>query len=137
MKKLVSIILFITLFVVPALADEIDLSSMTFDELLTLRAALNSEISMRLENESSNIYSGKYIVGEDIKAGTYVLFADMPSAYYVSIQISWPDKSHEVVFEQIKINETYYLDLKEGCVLYLDGIQLAHLNAVAIPEWAP
>lgn len=137
MKKFLGIFLVLAMFVTPAFAESMDLSSMSMDELFALRVALNSEISSRLLGETTAIYSGKYVVGEDIKPGTYVLYADMPSAKYVTIEITWPDNSHESVFEQIKINESFYLNLEEDSVLSLDGIQTAHLEAVATPEWAP
>lgn len=136
MKKFLGIFLVLSMFIIPAFAEGMDLSSMSMDELYALRVALNSEISSRLLGETTAIYSGKYVVGEDIKPGTYVLYADMPSAKYVTIKITWPDKNHESIFEQIKINESFYLNLEEGSVLDLDGIQTAHLEAIAMPEWA-
>lgn len=137
MKKILGIALILVLFTVPAFAESIDLSSMSLDELFTLRNALSSEISNRLSGDASAIYSGKYVVGEDIKSGTYILYADMPSAKYITIEITWPDKTHDSIFEQIKINESFYLNLEEGSILDLDGIQSAHLEVATMPEWAP
>ena len=57
-----------------ALAEEIDLSVMTDNELLILAAKVNDEIEKRsISTTASMVPSGTYYVGKDLKPGTYKL----------------------------------------------------------------
>ena len=73
MKKLVVIFAILTMIVCGAYAEELDLESMSLDELVTLHRRLDAEIKERTActDESAPFYHGNYVVGQDIKAGTY------------------------------------------------------------------
>lgn len=73
MKKLFALTLVIlALLPVVAYAD-VDLSSMSYDELITLNGQLFKEIMSRPEFKEVTVPTGSYIVGSDIPAGTYSL----------------------------------------------------------------
>ena len=78
MKKLVSFALSLALMAcaIPAFADGPDLQSMSDDELVSLRDAINAELASRnFQEKEVTVPPGRYKVGEDIPAGTYTISA--------------------------------------------------------------
>lgn len=73
MKKVLCLIVALLLAGSFALSETIDLSSMTDDELLTLKVLLDQTISDRGLIKEFKISSGLYIGGTDIKPGSYRL----------------------------------------------------------------
>lgn len=76
MKKLVSFALSLALMAcaIPAFADGPDLQSMSDDELVSLRDAINAELASRnFQEKEVTVPPGRYKVGEDIPAGTYTV----------------------------------------------------------------
>lgn len=75
MKKLLALALALLLlmsFNAVSMAEEaIDFSSYSLDELLEIKTALANEIASRPGGEKMVLYSGQYIIGEDIPAGDY------------------------------------------------------------------
>lgn len=137
MKKILAALMMCILLAVPAFAETVDLSSMSLDELIQLRDAVQNEISARIGSDSMAIASGKYIVGTDIKAGYYLLVVDSVVVKYVDLSLVWLDESRDDVWEQLREGETYYLKLEDGMKLVLENVASAHLEAIAAPEWAP
>lgn len=137
MRKVLSILMVCALLVIPAFAEIADLSSMSLDELIQLRDALQNEISARIGSDSMSIVSGRYIVGTDIKAGYYLFVVDSIAVRNVNLALIWPDKSHDDVWEQLWEGETYYLKLEDGMKLILENVGSAHLESIPAPEWAP
>lgn len=75
MKKIISLVLVLLLF--PALAmAEINLSSMTNDELIQLKTQILDELLTRSEIKEVKVPAGEYTVGEDIPVGSYTVYAD-------------------------------------------------------------
>lgn len=73
MEKLIALIL-VVLTLVPMVAfADVDLSGMSFDELVSLNGKLLKEIVSRPEFKEVTVPTGTYTVGEDIPAGTYSL----------------------------------------------------------------
>ena len=70
MKKLFCLLLVVCVIPVFSWA-ETDLSSMSFDQLLDLRSALNAEIISRPEWKEVVVPAGTWIVGRDIPTGSY------------------------------------------------------------------
>ena len=75
MKKLSALLIFCLLFALPALAD-VDLSGMTYDELVALKDQINLAIWNSEEWQEVTVPQGRWIVGEDIPAGTWVIKCD-------------------------------------------------------------
>lgn len=73
MKKLIALVL-VALSLIPMVAfADVDLSGMSFDELVSLNGKLLKEIVSRPEFKEVTVPTGNYTVGEDIPAGTYSL----------------------------------------------------------------
>lgn len=67
-------VLLIALFLAPAaLADTVNLSSMTDDEIIALLTQVNQEIVNRGINKTARLPKGGYIAGRDLPAGRYIL----------------------------------------------------------------
>lgn len=71
MKKLLAMLLVICMPVVSMAA--VDLSGMTFDELIALREQLNIAIWNSQEWKSVDVPTGVWIVGDDIPAGHWTV----------------------------------------------------------------
>lgn len=68
MKRFISVLLLLCLLNVPAFA-EIDLSGLTFDELVELRNQCLTEMTKRDEWQEVTVPIGVWKIGEDIPAG--------------------------------------------------------------------
>lgn len=102
------------------------LSDLSYEELLELKDAVEDAISeKRGESGAFQVSSGKYIVGEDIPAGTYS--CECKGAYssailqvYESESSSWP-VINEVMAELYGSSVIGKLELKDGNVLQIQG----------------
>lgn len=66
-------LLLVSLLVVPfALADKVDLSSMTDDEIVALLTQVNNEVVSCGINKTATLPQGSYIGGKAIPAGKYI-----------------------------------------------------------------
>ncbi|MBO4292721.1 MAG: hypothetical protein J5898_12505 [Lachnospiraceae bacterium] len=66
--------LLVALLLIPAaLADTVDLSSMTDAEIVALLEQVNQEIVRRGINKTANLPQGGYIAGKDLPVGRYIL----------------------------------------------------------------
>lgn len=72
MKKIICLLVSAMLLATPVCAGEIDLSAYSDDDLLALKAQVDSELTNRGVGESAVLQEGVYVVGKDVKAGTYV-----------------------------------------------------------------
>lgn len=71
MKKLLSVIL-IAALILPAIAlADIDLSGMSYADLLALRSQVDRELVTRKEWKEVTVPAGEWTVGEDIPEGSY------------------------------------------------------------------
>lgn len=73
MKKIFALALALLMFVSVAAAESIDLSSLSYDELVILQQRLNAEIVSRPEWKRVMVPPGEYLVGVDIPEGSYSL----------------------------------------------------------------
>lgn len=146
MKKLLIVLLVIcTLFTVTAYASPVDFESMTTDELIDLRDALNAEIANRIGNDDTLIYVGRYVVGEDIRAGRYVINflskEDSLDTEYGTVVIYYTEEddrsmtmNKDVLY--FPLGEEGYIELSDGNVVYIKETA-ASIYSVAKPSWAP
>lgn len=90
MKKVLSLLLVVLLVAlsVPSFASDIDLSSMSFDDLVALKLKVENEIMSRPENKEVSVPAGIYEIGVHIPAGEYTLTAD---GSYAAITVSTTD----------------------------------------------
>jgi len=91
MKRLVSVVVCVLLLICSASAEELDLSAMTFDELVALREQLNLAIWESEEWQEVTVPAGVWKVGEDIPAGHWTI-RPIPNTY---ILVTYCDKLNE------------------------------------------
>lgn len=84
MKKLLCILL-ACLCITPAFADDIDLSGMSYEELVRLKNRINLYMWLSDEWQEVRVPSGLWEIGVDIPAGHWTLTAN-PNAAYVQIR---------------------------------------------------
>ncbi len=76
MKKFLGF-LFVVLLLLPIFASaEVDVKSLSTEELLALRVSIVDELMARGEMKSANVPAGEYVVGDDIPAGSYSITTD-------------------------------------------------------------
>ena len=74
MRKLITLILAaLLLLATSALAEDIDLTPMTIDELAALRSRINAEINSRMKGTDAVFPPFDYQVGKHIPAGMYLI----------------------------------------------------------------
>lgn len=146
MKKIVVLLAIVLAVVlsVGALAEGFDLSSMTNEELLALMGSIMDEIQTRTGDTSANdrIGRGSYVVGTDIKAGTYD-FTCLESDMYnfegggARNVIRVLDESGDYISraQDVEIGAHAIVSLSDGQVLEIEGCTGA-LTA-STPSWAP
>lgn len=100
MKRLFALFLLLAMLISSAAADPVDLSGMSFDELVQLRDQLNLAIWNSQEWQEVTVLAGVWIVGQDIPAGHWtvrplpgdyvnVTYFDRLDEYGKSVGIGW------------------------------------------------
>lgn len=117
MKKLLSLILIIVCLTGFAAAETIDLASLSFEDLLTLRNQLNAEIMSRPEWKVVKVPRGTWKIGEDIPEGTYSISAPA----YSSVEIF--DGNGKTVVEHFIFSDSPVgkVTLKNGWTMEVRG----------------
>lgn len=130
MKKLLAVALILAMLIPCAVAEDIDLSALTYDELVVLRDRCLAEMQLRDEWQEVTVPIGVYEVGKDIPAAHWTITA-APSEYGWG-SITYCDaldgsgkkvdigKSHFYYSEQVKI---------KGSGAYVEATSI-DLNAV-------
>ena len=72
MKKIAGIILAAALFAIPVYAADIDIASLSDEELQEVQTDISEELSDRASETSEVLTGGDYTGGKDIKAGRYI-----------------------------------------------------------------
>lgn len=141
MKKILAFILSLLMLLcsASAMAEEIDISSMSLDELVELQGKIASRINELLGTSSDAMYLGEYVCGIDIKSGRYLLTAlerESPFMIKLYADASMEDAGDSLVHESIYGGETYDLEIEDGMILvvYRGG---AIVTPRTKPSWAP
>lgn len=74
MKKLLLVVLAVLLLTVPAMAETIDLESMTWAQLKVLYSKIGLELWSREETQEVVVPAGIYKIGTDIPAGKWAIY---------------------------------------------------------------
>lgn len=133
-KLLVSILLCSALFALPVMAADIDLGSMTLEELQELDALVEAEILAKGGGEV--IGAGLYEAGKDIKAGDFELKSGNGKS---STVILFPSKesadsdSRYLAYEFLSDGKGLTIGMQDGYVLYLDGS--LYIKQLEAPSW--
>lgn len=118
MRKLVAFLVALVLMCGTAMAEEIDLSSMTYDELVALKDQINLAMWKCEEWQEVTVPQGVWKVGEDIPAGHWTIKTD--NIYYSRISCGTvlnetakdidPFKSQFYYSDSIKSKESKFFD---------------------------
>lgn len=149
MKRAIGLIIaFVLCLSMVTVADpvEIDLSSMTLDELVALRNDISFEISSRVSDQGEPFYPGRYDVGKDIKAGTYVItnVTDDPD----NNALNWIECGTATIKENGELESSYHeyikcgssvmVSLADGMVFLLStDTGIMTITTMEKPSWAP
>ena len=123
MKKAL-VILLVLMVCVCAYAESIDLSGMSYDELLDLRQAVEMAIWNSDGWQEVEVPAGIYVIGEDIPEGRWTV---KPNGSLSSITV-YPDKSDYtdrtydyIAMEMIQKDESFNLEVNSGNCLEISG----------------
>lgn len=146
MKRILcSLLLMVVMISIPAVAygESIDLSRLSTDELLALRAEVEAEIAARITTDRYEIFNGDYIVGEHIKPGRYVLTVvemfklERSSSGWVNVVLRNTEDSTKIDSLIMVEGMSQILDLSQGMTLHLDGLISATLEPADIYAYTP
>lgn len=149
MRKLIAFTLFFLFaFSASVMAESVDLTTMTTDELLAFRERLNAEINDRLGDDKSLIVDGVYVAGVDIKPGMYriscvaafddrefiVNLFESKENYQIYDKSRWSNASYRLSQAPLLVGGTTIVNLTEGVTIEIyNGI--GRMEAVQ-PDWA-
>jgi len=149
MNKLVMLLAFILVFsFTTVLAESIDFSEMSNDEVSSLYNGIREEMFNRGIARSGELCEGEYVVGKDIAPGaynisstdeyysTYYLFTDSELyAAFKELQKSLPVYIECTHLSSMMDDGTTKIDLKEGDVLLINynGVKLEELKSSLMP----
>ena len=139
MKKLIAILLVLLMIAPSACAENIDLSSLSFDELRTLQTRISQELTKRPEWKEVPVPAGIYQIGVDIPAGDWCIKCGKSEYGFISVSYgsgtnesgtevsvpceyigmidAKPDDS-KVTFINIKLKEGYYISFDYGSAIF-------------------
>lgn len=103
---------------------EIDLSGMSFEELLDLRNAVDKAIWASDGWQEVEVPAGAYVIGEDIPAGKW----NISAKGIIGTMTLYPDKSdydnqtyNFITMQMLQQDDTYNLTVSEGQCVVLDS----------------
>lgn len=106
-----------------------DVSSLTLDELLTLRGRIDVLLSERLSDSTTVLYPYSYSIGEHIPAGRYLASCaeviNNASAGTVGVCAPGEYLWNCSVLLYPRPGNTFFLELKEGDTFIIDGCTLS------------
>lgn len=128
MKRLLSLTAVICLLIsYAAFASDIDLTSLSDDDLQDLKFKVDAEVDSRGIGKSDVLSEGLYTIGEDIKEGTYVFYClDLPTHNDLTARLYWYaskedyDNNESIDSTPMKLGNTLRLELTEGMVLKVE-----------------
>ena len=122
-----------------SLADGLDLSSLSLEDLLGLRKAIDEEIHIRISQPSETLYDGVYVIGTDIRSGRYLVTV---------IDCCVDEYSDSASFRITSVNgekDRFYLvpgqsrivELVDGTTFEVEDVLSATLSDVPPASYAP
>ena len=138
MKKIVCLILAVLLLTVPVYAADVDLDSLTDDELQELQARVNEAVNQRGLNGAAILPRGNYYIGKDIAAGTYVVMdGDLTDDDFT--QLMFYDSEEDVQKRKghdsrlANAGESIRVDLPDGLIMNVDYSPALFMVAPKLP----
>lgn len=93
MKKMIGTLLAVLMLSSTVIAAEVDLQSMSTEDLISLRLSIVEELMARGEMKSAKVPAGKYTIGTDIPAGSYSISTDQ---IMVTVMVNGYDQMYVV-----------------------------------------
>lgn len=127
MRRLFALVLvFLMMFCSVATAESIDLTALTFEELIALRQEIDMLLFASDEYKDVPVPAGDYVIGEDIPAGTYSLDSDgyaMISVYAdASKDLMGMDACHSVgggeTVGKIELKDGQVIEIQMGSIIF-------------------
>lgn len=104
-----------------ALADTVDLSTMSDDEIVALLTRVNDEIVKRGINKTATLPQGSYIGGKDLPAGKYIFVCKAKGDDWGNVTVKTEGGSGKLVIWEVvsapaegEEPETIFITLGEG-----------------------
>ena len=72
-----SLVLCVSFTTIASAENGADYSDLSLEQLISMRATLDTEIEKRMADLSTKLIPGTYVVGRDVKAGSYILLGLM------------------------------------------------------------
>ncbi len=103
--------------------EDIDLSAISTDKLISLRNDIEIEISNRIEKTSDHIYDGEYVVGKDIAPGRYAYTNLMDEEGATgSLEIRDNETDRTIMYRVTVYGRCIYdLNLEDGNILCINN----------------
>lgn len=122
MKRLVCLTVSCMFLIISTAFAEISFnaSGYSLTELMEIRAVVDEQIYALTSTPSKELQPGKYIVGIDIAAGSYIIRGLMdkgPSGYTPQILFAESMDHEYLYYEYLKTNEKWYLNAAEGNII--------------------
>ena len=142
MKKIVAIVIAAIMSIGIAgtcFAADVDLKSMSVEELIALKEAVVNELKERGELVDDAIGSGIFVVGRDIKEGVFLITNTAEQFFTYLLYDSEEDKEANKALDRGNVYSggTVTVNLHEGQVLNLQAVTSATIVEQAAPSWAP
>lgn len=115
-KKLAIVLVGMMLSAGVAMAD-VDLKSMSFDELVDLQSQILEEVVSREEFKCVSVPAGEYTVGSDIPAGNYTIINSAKSAF-TTLYVNGFESAYYLTSTDPIIGK---LSLKDGDIVSTSG----------------
>ena len=130
MKKLFIVLLIVLLAFPPlSFADSIDLSNLSFDELVSLREEINLALWKTEEWQQVTVPAGTYIIGKDIPAGHWTIKPAKDSTcligYFITADFSGKEPADP-------LNDYYYQGIADPESSYASVVDMYQLDLVLI-----
>lgn len=118
--------LLICLLLVPVALAEVDLSSMSDEEIVELLKQVNQEVVDRGIEKTAELPAGKYVGGKDIPVGAYTVTCKTDGSHHGIIWVSAAGDDLEndypsLLYEHVSFNEEeqFRVNIEEGGILCL------------------
>lgn len=124
MRRLAALIIFFLMCFSVSFAEEIDFSNMDLEQLASIRMAADEEIAKRYGEGWEILNSGYYLIGEDIRSGSYEVLAinleeDESSVFCKLYKNNNNDDDELVFYKFIDLGEKFTFKAADGNLLYI------------------
>ena len=101
MKRAFAILLILALMTcIPACAGQIDLSGLSFEELVALRDRCQKEMMLRSEWQQVEVPQGVWRVGVDIPAGTWTIKCTAGAYTFIEWGTALDESGHDIAYSR-------------------------------------